>query len=130
MRNSYFFGTMFNCGNYNDNFRRKVALLAVETADIPFVAETIGVSKGSVYRWLKAYDLFKQYAAKKHNLAQYPQASFIRKSEYDNNFRQTVVQYAMRTNTIKAADRYAVSVGSVDNWIKAFQGNTTYLNRG
>jgi transposase len=129
MRNNFYLGTMIRNNNYDDDFRRKVATLAAETCDVKTVAEITGVSTGSVYRWMKAYDTFKQYTLKKYKLNKFPQTSFVRKSQYDNQFRRTVVQFAMKFGTQKAASFYNVSIGSVDNWIKAFQNNHAYLNR-
>lgn len=129
MRNQFYLGTMKSLDRYNDNFRRKVAILAAEVTDVKFVAEVAKVSVGSVYRWMKAYDLFRQYAKKKHDMEEYPQVCFVKASRYPTDFRRQVVQYAQKEGTLKAAKLYGVSRGSVDNWIKAFQNNHAYLNR-
>jgi transposase len=130
MRNSpYFVGTIYNYGFYDDSYRRMVAELAIELGSMKQAATQTGVSVGSVWRWLKAFDLARKFNMKAKRGNRFAQSPFTHVNKYSDQFRLTVVRYAMTYGTGKAAKLYGVSRGSVDNWIKAWQANNAYLNR-
>lgn len=125
MRNNFYLGTL-RTQKYNDKFRREVANYAIEAGSMSKAAKAYDVAVGSVWRWLHAFGLMQDYRAMRQTA--FSADPFVR-HDYQTQFRRTVAEYAMSTSFKDAAKHYGVSVGSADNWVKAWQGNNFYLNR-
>jgi transposase len=127
MQNSKtFLGTILPYADYNDKFRRDVAIYAINTGSYQKAAGAYKVAVSSAWRWVKAFGLSQEYHRTKQK--PYTDDPFIL-HHYPSEFRNRCARYALLTNTKLAAEKFNVSRGSVDNWIKAWQANNAYLNR-
>ena len=93
------------------------------------IPEVIGISRASAHRWYNALGNAAGGKLRNNFNVKPILDKDDNKSPYTEEFRKSVMEFAMRFGVPSAGKRYKVCNESIYDWIKAYGWSTAYFNR-